>query len=453
MNVYEVNFDGLVGPNHNYAGLAAGNMASTANALSLSNPAAAARQGLKKMRFLHHLGLKQAIIPPHQRPNLHLLHQLGFYGSPAQQLERAQKADINLLAASYSASSMWTANAATVSPSQDTQDHRVHFTAANLVSNLHRHQEADFSSYLLKRIFPDEAHFFHHPILPKTPIMGDEGAANHSRLCKNYHDRGVHLFVYGKRALPAGNNAPSPKNFHARQTLEASLAIARSHKLSPDHVVFAQQNPKAIDQGVFHNDVISVANESLLLIHEDAFLNQSEIFTELTSKASFALQVIEIKRDQVSIDDAVKSYLFNSQLITLPSKTKAMALIAPTECEQYPTIQLLIDELIASSTNPLQEVHYLDLKQSMRNGGGPACLRLRVVLNEQELQAMHQGCIVTDPLLDTLEQWVDKHYRTELSPHDLADPQLMNECFYALDELSSILDLGPIYPFQKEKNL
>lgn len=451
MNVYELNMDGLVGPSHHYAGLATGNIASISNAFSIANPAAAAHQGIEKMRLLHHLGLKQALLPPHQRPNLEFLYQLGFNGAPHEQINRASRVDTELLRACYSASSMWTANTATVSASIDTQDKRVHFTAANLVSNLHRHHEAAFSRELLQVLFHDENYFQHHPLLPLTGTTSDEGAANHNRLCKNHSDIGTYLFVYGKRALPTGNSYPAPTRFPARQTLEASQAIARSHLLDPNRVVFASQNPEAIDQGVFHNDVIGVANESVLLLHEQAFLNQNDVLEELRTKITFPLTIIQINRKQITLADAVNSYLFNSQLITLPSSSnKEMAIIAPAECAEHPTIKAFIDNLVADDANPIVNVHFLDLKQSMRNGGGPACLRLRVTLNEDELGAMHQGILVDDTLLDTLDTWVDKHYRTHLHANDLADPSLLDQCFSALDELTSILKLGSIYPFQRE---
>ena len=453
MPVYELNIDGLVGPSHHYAGLAAGNIASTSNARRIANPAAAAHQGIQKMRFLHRAGFKQAMFPPHQRPNLQLLSQLGFSGTPPNQIIKAYRADPSLLSACYSAASMWTANAATVSASVDTCDKRVHFTAANLVSNLHRHQESDFSRQLLQRVFPETAYFQHHPVLPKTSITGDEGAANHIRLCANHQDTGINLFVYGKRALPAGNTFPSPIRYPARQTLEAAQVIARSHQLNPNQVIFAAQNPAAIDQGVFHNDVIAMSNESVLILHEDSFLNQPHVLNELSEKAHFPLQIIEITRRQLSVTDAVSSYLFNSQLMTLPdpSGNKKMLLTAPTECKEHQGIQALIDAFLADPSNPITQVHYVDLKQSMQNGGGPACLRLRVPLHEHELAAMHPGMLVDDTLLDKLDDWIDRHYRQEMQVHDLADPVLMDECFSALDELTTLLDLGSIYPFQCEK--
>lgn len=447
MDVYELNLDGLVGPTHHYAGLAPGNIASTSNALNASSPKCAALQGLQKMRLLHQMGLKQGILPPHQRPNLALLHKLGFCGTPIQQITKAYKTAPELLSASYSASSMWTANAATVSASTDTKDNKVHFTAANLVSNLHRHQEADCSSHLLKTIFSNPDFFEHHEVLPKSSITGDEGAANHNRLCAHHGAAGINLFIYGKQAM--NNSALAPKNYPARQTKEASMAIARLHQLNPEQVVFAQQNPDAIDKGVFHNDVISVANESVYLIHEEALYDQKAVLAQLREKATFSLHIIELSKDKMSIEDAVQTYLFNSQLLSLPNQ-KGMILIAPSECEQHARVKRCIDELISDSSNPIHAAHYLDLKQSMRNGGGPACLRLRVPLNLKELHAMHQGVLLDEPLFHSLEQWVQKHYRDELIASDLIDPQLMNESFSALDELTQILKLGSIYPFQKQ---
>ncbi|MCW8400283.1 N-succinylarginine dihydrolase [Legionella sp. PATHC038] len=449
MNVYELNMDGLVGPTHNYAGIAPGNLASFYNAAAISNPQAAALQGLEKMRLLYKMGLKQGLFPPHQRPNLELLHQLGFSGTPKEQINKAYKKAPELLSACYSASSMWAANAATVSPSTDTCDHKVHFTAANLISNLHRHHEADFSKRLLELIFFNPNYFHHHAILPRSTITGDEGAANHSRLCQNYNQPGIHLFVYGKKTLGKNQSNIGPIKYPARQTREASEAIVRQHQLSENQVVFACQNPLAIDQGVFHNDVISVVNESVFLVHEHAFYQQNSILNELREKANFPLIIIEIPQKELSVVDAVATYLFNSQIISL-KKSNSMMLIAPSECQTNPRSNACIERILADESNPINSVHFLDLKQSMQNGGGPACLRLRVPLNEEELGAMHQGVLIDDKVLTTLEMWVLKHYRTELVPKDLADPLLIEECFCALDELTQILKLGSVYPFQVE---
>jgi len=340
---------------------------------------------------------------------------------------------------------MWAANAATVTPSRDATDNRVHFTPANLVQNIHRAQETTVTAHYLRLLFPDDAYFCHHQPLLATTTLGDEGAANHSRLCETYDNPGLHLYVYGRQALPTVNSLPKPKHYPARQTLEASQANARNHLINKNQVVFAQQNPTAIDAGVFHNDVIAVANESTLLLHEDAFLNQAKLLNELRKKAAFPITMIEISSKQLKLEEAVQTYLFNSQLITLPHK--AMALIAPIECQAHSKTRRLIETLLENEANPITEVHYLDLRQSMQNGGGPACLRLRVPLTETELQAMHQGALVTDKLLDTLTEVIKQHYRTALSLSDLADPQLIEENYAIQEKILTLLALASPQPW------
>lgn len=443
----ELNIDGLVGPNHHYAGLSEGNMASTSNALSVANPQAAALQGLSKMYFLYKNGIPQAIMPPQQRPDLGLLRRLGFQGKDKEILNKAYKQAPELLSAIYSASSMWAANAATVCPSLDSGDHRLHFSVANLVSNLHRHHETDFSKQLLETIFNNEQYFVHHQPLPFSSITADEGAANHNRLCANHGSLGIHLFVYGKQALNKQQHTQTNTNFPARQTLEASKAIARLHGLNPSRVIYARQNPSVIDKGVFHNDVISVANENVFFLHEEAFHEQEGLLEHLKQSADFPIHLLEVKRSEITVEEAVSTYLFNSQILTLPDQS--MMLVVPSECEENKRVKAYIDNLIADKSNPVNQVHYFDLKQSMKNGGGPACLRLRVALNEKEMQAMHAGVLLDDIKYQQLERWIKQHYRSALHVKDLACPDLMLEIYTALDELTQILNLGSIYPFQK----
>jgi len=138
MKQFEVNFDGLVGPTHNYAGLSFGNVASLNNANAKSSPKQAAKQGLAKAKALADMGMVQGVLAPQERPDIAALRRLGFTGSDARVLESAAKQSREIFLACCSASSMWTANAATVSPSADTADGRVHFTPANLTHKFHR---------------------------------------------------------------------------------------------------------------------------------------------------------------------------------------------------------------------------------------------------------------------------------------------------------------------------
>lgn len=444
MTAAEVNFDGLVGPTHNYAGLSYGNIASERHQHLAASPKKAALQGLDKMEAVAGMGLIQGLLPPHERPHMPSLRALGFSGSDAEVLQRAATEAPVLLSAVCSASAMWTANAATVSSSLDTADGRVHLTTANLNAKFHRSIEHPGTTRALRAIFHDPKHFQVHDALPANPHFGDEGAANHTRFCAGYDQPGVELYVYGRAAFNPG--APGPERYPARQTLEASAAIARRHGLTPGHVVLAQQNPAVIDQGVFHNDVIAVGNRNVLLYHEQAFLNTDAVLAELDTKLQGAdLIPVCIRTDQLPVEEAVTSYLFNSQLISL--NDTEMALVVPKECEDSPRVWALLNELTEDSANPITQIRVMDLKQSMRNGGGPACLRLRVVLSETEQQAV-EHCLITPERVQTLRDWVEKHYRDELSQADLADPQLLIESRTALDELTQILQLGSIYDFQ-----
>ncbi|WP_095498350.1 N-succinylarginine dihydrolase [Paraferrimonas haliotis] len=444
MKFFEANFDGLVGPTHNYAGLSFGNVASFSNANAVSNPKQAAKQGLAKAKALHDMGFVQGMLAPQERPDIACLRQLGFSGSDANVLQQAAAQAPQILRAVSSASSMWTANAATVSPSADTQDGRVHFTPANLIDKLHRSIEAPVTGRILKATFKNEQYFSHHDALPHHPLLGDEGAANHTRLCHEYGHAGVELFTYGQSS---NAQAPRPLKYPARQTLEASQAVARLHGLDEDGVVFIQQNPDVIDQGVFHNDVISVGNRNVLFYHEQAFIDTQAKFAEIQSKfGEQPLHFVKVPSAEVSIDDAVQSYLFNTQLLSIDANS--MALIAPTNCQENKAVNAYLEALVEMD-NPINKVHFFDVKQSMQNGGGPACLRLRVALTQAELNAVNPHTIMNDALFEKLNAWVDKHYRDRLSDNDLADPQLLIESRTALDELTQIMQLGSVYPFQR----
>lgn len=444
MKAYEVNFDGLVGPTHNYAGLSFGNIASARHAQGISNPKAAAQQGLAKMQKMAELGVVQAVLPPQERPDVATLRRIGFTGSDHAVIAKASRQEPALFAACCSASSMWTANAATVAPSADTADRRVHFTPANLVSKFHRALEVPTTARIFQAIFTDPHYFVHHAPLPAGEQFSDEGAANHTRLCRTYGESGLHVFVYGRSASTAGI---LPQRFPARHTLEAARAVARLHQLDPKRVVFAQQNPEVIDVGVFHNDVIAVGNETVLFYHKEAFLNANNVVNEIqTQFAPDELHLIEVPGERVTVAEAVTTYLFNSQLLTLPDGT--MAIVVPTECEENANVKEYLNEVVAAR-NPIAQVHYVELRESMKNGGGPACLRQRVVLTDDELKQVNRSVFLEKKLFERLNDWIERYYRDRLKADDLADPQLLDESRTALDELTGMLHLGSVYPFQR----
>lgn len=440
----EINFDGLVGPTHNYAGLSEGNLASARNANMVSRPREAALQGLAKMQRLRALGLAQGVLPPHERPNIKWLRSLGFAGADGEVWERAWKSEPTIARAALASSAMWAANAATISPSVDCADGRLHATVANLQTMLHRILEGEQTERTLRRLLPSDERFAVHPALLPHESLSDEGAANHMRMAANAGAPGVEIFVYGRKA------SETKQGFPARQTLEACHAIARNHALDPARAVFARQAPQAIDAGAFHNDVVAVAHEHVLFHHEDAFADKRVLYAEVRSKArGFEPVFVEVPRARVGLDDSVTSYLFNSQLVRLHGAS-SLTLIAPTEVRENNKTAAYVAEMIAQPNAAIGQVEYVEVRESMRNGGGPACLRLRIVMTPPERAAAAAGFFLDDALAAKIEAWIKKHYREELAPDDLGDPALVGESQTALDELTGILPLGSdFYAFQR----
>ena len=397
MTVREINFDGLIGPSHNYAGLSLGNLASARNAGAVSRPRAAALQGIEKMRANVRLGLAQGIFLPQWRPDGRWLTALGT---------DVGNAEPHIRAAAMSASSMWAANAATVSPGPDTADGLTHLTIANLVTMPHRSHEWPQTMAQLRVAFSDQSAFAIHPPIPAP--FGDEGAANHMRLCNGHDAPGVEIFVYGRSGGP----------FPARQHVEASKAVARLHGLDPTRTLFAMQSEEAIAAGAFHNDVVAVANEHVLFAHELAFADKDRFHDDLRV-ALPSVEIIEVPASAISLADAIGSYLFNAQLVTLP--TGGMALILPTEAQENAAVWRWLEAMVAGN-GPIRDLIPVDVRQSMANGGGPACLRLRVVADPGNVDPRF---LVTEAKLDELAAIVAVYWPEEIAPDDLADTRLI----------------------------
>lgn len=397
MSVTEINFDGLIGPSHNYAGLSLGNLASARNAGAVSHPRAAALQGIEKMRGNVVLGLKQGIFLPQWRPDGAWLTSLGT---------DVAQAEPHIRAAALSASSMWAANAATVSPAPDTADRLTHLTVANLVTMPHRSHEWPQTLKQLQVAFCDTRHFAVHGPVPAP--FGDEGAANHMRLADRHDTLGVEIFVYGRSGGP----------FPARQHLEASKAVARLHGLDTARTLFVQQSDEAIAAGAFHNDVVAVANERVLFAHEQAFAEKDAFYTALRD-ALPSVEIVEVPASAVSLSDAIRSYLFNAQLVTLP--TGEMALVVPTESREVASVWRWLEQMVAGN-GPIRRVIPVDVRQSMANGGGPACLRLRVVADPATVDPRF---LVDEVRLDAIAAIVREYWPEEIAPDDLADTRLI----------------------------
>lgn len=448
INVYEVNFDGLVGLTHNYSGLSPDNKASSSNKGLVSHPKKAALQGLEKMKFLMDKGLIQGVLPPHERPYLRLLEDKGYSGSPIEMIREAFEKDPVLLSNASSSAFMWAANAATVTPSRDAFKWKVCFTAANLKTQVHRRIEGAHTYAILKEIFYDDQCFKVNRPAPLDAHFFDEGAANHTRLCPNHRDKGLHLFVYGRSFL---YGETQPKKYVARQNFEASDLVAQTHGIEKNQCIFIQQNPDAIDAGVFHNDVICVGNENVLFLHEKAFYNQekaiSRIKEQYLSLFDEEITIIEVKDTEISLDKAIKTYLFNSQLVTLPNNQ--MLLLTPKECEDDHDVRNYLNKLLSSGNTRIKEVKSINIRESMLNGGGPACLRLRVLLTERELAAIRGRVILNQSLYEDLKTWILEYYQDEFVLEDLTNPDLLENNKIAIEKLWDILEFKPYTSYDR----
>ena len=415
MTAIEINFDGIVGPSHNYAGLSLGNIASASHKGNTSYPRAAALQGLEKMQANRALGLTQGFLLPLARPNTRLLDTLAV----------SETADPALSRAAWSASSMWTANAATVSPAADTADGKCHFTPANLVTMLHRGQEWQGTAAQLKLAFGNADHFTVHSAVPAS--FGDEGAANHMRFCAGHDSAGVEAFVYGR---PGGK-------FPARQHEQASRAVARLHGLDPERTVFIEQNSDAIEAGAFHNDVVAVANERVLFTHALAFNDQECAYAAIRAKFP-ELEVVEVPADAVSLAEAIKTYLFNGQLLSLP--TGEMALVIPLESWENSSVRKWLEAMLESN-GPIRKVIPVDVRQSMANGGGPACLRLRVVADPVTVDPRF---ILDDAKAETISKIINEFWPESIAPAEIGDAGLAKCVVAARHELLEALNLSEL---------
>ena len=448
MPAREYNFDGIVGPTHNYAGLAHGNVASISHAGQIANPREAALQGLAKMRFVASLGVGQAVLPPHERPSLRILRRLGFRGTDEEVLSRAAhdpELHDQLLRISSSAAAMWTANAATCVPSADAADHRLHLIPANLTAMFHRALEAETTTRVLRAIFADASRFEVHDPLPGGAQFADEGAANHTRLFAE-GSPAVHLFAWGRRAFGGPSPAGEPSRYPARQTSEASHALARLGEVERDRALFPQQHPAGIDAGAFHADVLAVGNGNVLLVHQLAFVDVPGLLQKLRDLLGPSFVAHVASEAELPAAAAVRAYPFNSQIVTLPDRS--MCIVAPSESAEDPQARAYLRRVVESG-GPVKALHHLDLRQSMENGGGPACLRQRIVLEDEEHDAIGARVFWDDALGEELSAWVRRNYRDRLARDDLRDPSLLRETLTALDELTRILRLGSIYDFQR----
>jgi succinylarginine dihydrolase len=448
----EVNFDSIAGPTYNYSSVGPGNLASMDSLRQTSNPKQVALEGLRKAEVLVDLGVPQALLPPLSRPDLWALYRVGLIkdkglltaddlGSLAKHLSQASVIAPQLLAACFAGTSLWANNAAVVSPSADTDDNRVHFTPANMISAFHRSLEANEISQILRQIFQDDKHFVIHDPLPCSDSFGDEGAANHLRLGTQHSAAALNVFIYGRTGF---GDLEHGHRYRPRQTQAASEAIARLHRLNLDRTLFVKQSSDAVDAGIFHNDVICASNLDLLIYHENAFADTprdickiSAAFSDLTNQS---LRNLEVLSSEVSLKEAAATYLFNSQIVK--DGNGKTVLIAPRQCQLLPATLKFLTAIKKRSSSLIDKVLFVDVGGSMRGGGGPACLRLRVVLTNAQKLAIRQSVLLTKTLLRECRKLVQKDYPTEVHERMFADEDFLRMCFRVTEQIYGVLGLA-----------
>ena len=431
----EINIDGLVGASHHFGGLGVGNIASREHQNQESHPRQAALEGLQKAWLLKSLGVQQFVFLPPPRPRLDLLSELGFRGTIQEQLAAAREDAPQALSAVFSSAFMWMANAATVTAASDSLDGRLHCTPANLMSSWHRASEAaERAPQLTSLLSGIDNQQIHRP-LPSSLPLRDEGAANHMRLCDQSGRIGFNVFVYGTDDCQTDQQPPV--RFFPRHTRAASQAIARLHQLPSDRTFFLRQHPHAIDAGVFHNDVIATSCDHILVHHELAFLQGESELSRLESQyeqtCGQPLLRMVISNSELPLADAVRSYLFNSQIVRPAATTGTRTdspryiLVCPHHCQEIPAASKLIARWLADPHVPIDEVRFVRLAESMANGGGPACLRLRMILEADDVLRLSCKYQLSVELFDRLSAAIEQWYPPSLSLDELCSGEFVTQ--------------------------
>jgi len=209
------------------------------------------------------------------------------------------------------------------------------------------------------------------------------------------------------------------------------------HGLLPERTVFVEQNPVAIDAGAFHNDVLAVANEGVVFAHELAFADRQGAYDAIR-QAFPALQVLEVPDSAVSLAEAIKTYLFNAQLLS--TGEDGMTLIVPEECRKSASVWSWCEQMVAGN-GPIRHVIPVNLRQSMANGGGPACLRLRVVADPRTVDPRF---LLDEATAELLESIIAANWPEQIDPADLGSEALARSVTMARKALLMALDLGEL---------
>jgi succinylarginine dihydrolase len=201
--------------------------------------------------------------------------------------------------------------------------------------------------------------------------------------------------------------------------------------------MFVEQSEEAIAAGAFHNDVVAVANEHVLFAHEKAFADRSALVVNCERLVP-GFELVEVPDAEVPLADAISSYLFNAQLVTPPDSE--MTLVVPEEARETPSVWTWLQRHLVGN-GPIRRVQVVDVRQSMANGGGPACLRLRVAADADRVDPRF---LVDEAKLDRLSAVIAQHWPEEIANADLTSESLIGTVERARAALLDALELGEL---------
>jgi len=144
---------------------------------------------------------------------------------------------------------------------------------------------------------------------------------------------------------------------------------------------------------------------------------------------------VEVPASDVPLADAIRSYLFNAQLVTPPDGQPT--LIVPSEARETPTVWRWLEQHVAGN-GPIRRVEVVDVRQSMANGGGPACLRLRVVADPATVDPRF---LVDERKLDLIGGVIARTWPEQIHHEELQQPALIADIERARAALLDALEL------------
>jgi succinylarginine dihydrolase len=175
----------------------------------------------------------------------------------------------------------------------------------------------------------------------------------------------------------------------------------------------------------------------VLFAHEKAFADRDRVASEC-ERLFPDVQLVEVPASEVPVADAVSSYLFNAQLVSPPDGETT--LIVPSEARETASVWSWLQRHVAGN-GPIRNLVVVDVRQSLANGGGPACLRLRVAADPATVDPRF---LVDEAKLDRIAAVIEQSWPAEIHSSELQDPKVVAAIESARASLYDSLDLAEL---------